>query len=227
MGILGFSDPEPAQNLRPKMARINMIGASGGSETPTPTPQGVTSASEGIPVEQQHWRCEFFKGNWYETNEMGADWMINKVQFLMRKTGALSHECDACTGVTWDGGHEKRGTETGLYWAGNTPWVFKGFATEWVSARKVYSGPIDRPLWTPPPLNLPDFDPKMGIRVIIMDMDSPSASAENTPISSPRPYTEPSSPTSSDSASAESHSSYRQIFDPPHKLCLLTESNAE
>jgi hypothetical protein len=151
MRILSIYDPEPAQNLRPKMARINMIGASGGSETPTPAPQGVTSASEGVPVEQQHWRCEICKGNWYETNEMGADWMINKVQFLMRKTGALSHECDACTGVTWDGGHEKRGTETGLYWAGNTPWVFKGFATEWVSARKVYSRPIDRPLWTPPP----------------------------------------------------------------------------
>jgi len=69
----------------------------------------------------------------------------------MRKTGALSHECDACTGVTWDGGHEKRGTETGLYWAGNTPWVFKGFAKEWISAPKASSRAIDRPLWTPPP----------------------------------------------------------------------------
>ena len=51
MRILSIYEPEPAQNLRPKMARINMIGASGGSETPTPAPQGVTSASEGVPVE--------------------------------------------------------------------------------------------------------------------------------------------------------------------------------
>jgi hypothetical protein len=121
MGILSTFHPEPVSNLGPKIARINMIGASGGSETTAQPPQGYSPASERVPIEQQHWRCEICKGNWYETNEFGADWMVNKVQILMRKTGALSHECDACTGVTWDGGHEKRGTETGLYWAGNTP----------------------------------------------------------------------------------------------------------
>ncbi len=76
--------------------------------------------------------------------------MIYKVEILIRKTGDLSHESDACTGVTRDGGHEKRVTEIGLYLAGNTPWVFKGFTTEWVSARKACSRAIDRPLWTPP-----------------------------------------------------------------------------
>jgi hypothetical protein len=125
-----------------------------GSETPAQPSQRDTPASERVPVEQQHWRCEICKGNWYETNEFGADWMINKVQILMRKTGALSHECDACTGVTWDGGHEKRGTETGLYWAGNTPWVLKGFAKDWISAPKASSRAIDRPLWTPPEIYL-------------------------------------------------------------------------
>ncbi len=150
MENLGLYRPEPATVLRRKMARINMIGSSGGSETPAQPPQGVTSASEGVPIEQQHWRCEICKGNWYETDEFGADWMINKVQDLMRKTGALSHECDACTVVTWDGGHEKRGTETRLYWAGNTHWVFKGFAKEWFQLEKPVRGPSIDPSGRPP-----------------------------------------------------------------------------
>ncbi len=79
---------------------------------------------------------------------------------------------------------------------------------------------IDRPLWTTP-LNLPDFDPKWRVRVIIMDMDSPYASAENTPSSSLRPFTVPSSPTSSASASAESHSSLCNSFAPLfNSVCL-------
>jgi hypothetical protein len=153
--------------------------------------------------------------------------MINKVQFIMRKTGALSHECDACTGVTWDGGHEKRGTETGLYWAGNTPWVFKGFATEWFSSRKACSRAIDRPLWTPP-FNLPDFDPKRGIRVIIMDMDGPSAFSENTPSSSPRPYTEPSSQPRV-TLHLQNHTPHSVILLPPlaNSVCLQNSRRHE
>ncbi len=104
MEILGHFHPEPATVLRQKMARISMIGSSGVSEAPAQPP---ASASERVPIEKQHWRCEICKGNWYETDEFGAYWMINKVQILMRKIGALSHECDACTGVTWDGGHKK------------------------------------------------------------------------------------------------------------------------
>jgi hypothetical protein len=72
MEITGHFQPEPATVLRPKMARISMIGSSGWSGTPAQPPQGVTSASERVPVEQQHWRCGIFKGNWYETDELGA-----------------------------------------------------------------------------------------------------------------------------------------------------------
>ncbi len=93
MEILGPYHPVPATVFRPKMARISMIGSSGGSKTPAHPTQGVDSARERVPIEQQHWGCEICKGNWYETDEFGADWMINKVQILMRKTGALSHKC--------------------------------------------------------------------------------------------------------------------------------------
>ncbi len=54
MEILGLYRQEPAIFLRPKMARINMIRSSGGSETPSEPPQGLTSASERVPIEQQH-----------------------------------------------------------------------------------------------------------------------------------------------------------------------------
>ncbi len=58
-----------------------------------------------------------------------------------------------------------------------------------------------------------------------MDMDIPYASAENTPLSSPRPYTEPSSPTSNDPASADSHFSYRNLFPPfSNFVCIRNQS---
>ena len=193
-------------NVGPKKARINMIGSSGSGQPPQGPPPQPVSASNEVPVEQQHWVCDQCRGNWYETNLEGADWMTKKLQILIRRTGSLSHECDACTGVTWDGGHERRGTETGLFWAGNTPWIFKGFATEWVTAEKVRSRHIDRPLWTPPAL--PDYDPKKGVRVIIMAMESPSASAETSPATSPRPFTISRATSPSDSTFDESEATF-------------------
>jgi hypothetical protein len=63
MEIFGLYGPEPVTDLRPKMLRNNMIRASVGSETPAQPSRGVTSASERVPVEQQHWRCDICKGN--------------------------------------------------------------------------------------------------------------------------------------------------------------------
>ncbi len=55
--------------------------------------------------------------------------MLEKVQYLYgfpHDRAFLSHECEACTGVYWEGGHEERNTHTGTFYKINTPWLFRG-----------------------------------------------------------------------------------------------------
>ena len=55
--------------------------------------------------------------------------MLEKVQYLYgvpHDRAFLSHECEACTGVYWEGGHEERNTHSGTFYKVNTPWLFKG-----------------------------------------------------------------------------------------------------
>ncbi len=50
---------------------------------------------------------------WFESNQEGSDWMLEKVQYLYGVThdrAFLSHECEACTGVYWEVCHEEINT---------------------------------------------------------------------------------------------------------------------
>ncbi len=43
----------------------------------------------------------------------------------------LTHECEICTGVYWDGGHLKRFAQRGVFYVVNNPWVFRGREPIW------------------------------------------------------------------------------------------------
>ncbi len=55
--------------------------------------------------------------------------MLEKVQYLYgvpHDRAFLSDECEACTGVYWEGGHKDRYTHSGTFYKVNTPWFFRG-----------------------------------------------------------------------------------------------------
>ena len=76
--VFGPFEGQVGANFEPKTVRINMIGSSGSGQPPQGPPPQPVSASNEVPVEQQHWVCDQCRGNWYETNLEGADWMTKK-----------------------------------------------------------------------------------------------------------------------------------------------------
>ncbi len=62
--------------------------------------------------------------------------MLEKVQYLYgvpHDLAFLSHECEACTGVYWEGGHEERSTHSGTFLQNKHPWMLKVREIFWLS----------------------------------------------------------------------------------------------
>jgi hypothetical protein len=77
----------------------------------------VVEEEKGGPATYS-WECQNCGNFWFESNQEGSDWMLEKVEYLYgvpHDRAFLSHVCDACTGVYWEGGHEERNTHTGTF----------------------------------------------------------------------------------------------------------------
>ncbi len=167
--------------------------ASSAVAPPEPPPPSVPSPekSSQVPPATDSWECQNCGGLWFESIQEGSNWMLEKVQYLYEvphDRAFLSHECEACTGVYWEGGHEEINTHTGTFYKINTPWLFKGREKFWRTGPQCDYPPSDgSPIipWgesggdTPGSrAQSPERLPQSSVLVIFLD--SPSSSRSST-----------------------------------------------
>ncbi len=94
-----------------------------------PPPLSVSSPEEiKCPLATDFSECQNCGVFWFGNNQKGSDWMLEKVHYLYgvpHDRAILSHECEACTGVYWEGGHEERNIHSGTFYKINAPWLFR------------------------------------------------------------------------------------------------------
>ncbi len=73
--------------------------ASSAVAPPVPPPISVSSPDElHSPFATDSWECQNCGGFWFESNQEGSDWMLEKVQYLYgapHDRAFLIHECEA------------------------------------------------------------------------------------------------------------------------------------
>jgi hypothetical protein len=155
--------------------------------------------------------------------------MLEKVQYLYgvpHDRAFLSHECEACTGVYWEGGHEERNTHLGTFYKINTPWLFKGRERFWRTGPQCDYPPSDgSPIvpWgesggdTPESrAQSPERPPQSSVRVIFLD--SPSSSRQSTTSSEDSNFSSISHLLNIPPFSSSTTSSWRPLIDLPAAL---------
>jgi hypothetical protein len=110
-------DPVASSSTFPNVAPLPPVQRTGERNSP--------------PRILESWRCPSVhcQGWWGETDQEGDNWMREKENYVRRvpyHRAFLTHECEICTGVYWDGGHQKRFAHTGVFFIVNTPWIFRG-----------------------------------------------------------------------------------------------------
>ncbi len=91
-----------------------MLSADASSATAPPVSSPLVQAPDELkfPPATNSWQCQNCGGFWFEANQEGADWMLEKVQYLYgvpHERAFLSHECEACTGLYMEGKGPPRG----------------------------------------------------------------------------------------------------------------------